>query len=174
MPPPSWLSKTMSNIVTYLLQEAEIQKPKGRKKAFFFSRWKQYWIIVQWPFAKSGCQFLLVTWLVSRKLQSTSSTSVKLCKLFYLYIGVKYISNIFSSLDRLFYRKKIKKGKNMYMYVSLMHFISIIWYVKPIDTLGFVSCLSLTHFWGDDVRVIFFVSVHEDYSLLCNDLESIS
>lgn len=59
------------------------------------------------------------------------------------------------------------------MYVLLMYFILIIWYVKLIDIFGFVSCLSLMYFWGDDVCVIFCVNVYKDYFLLCNDLEFI-
>lgn len=42
-----------------------------------------------------------------------------------------------------------------------------------IDIFGFVICLSLMYFWGDDVCIIFCVSVYKDYFLLCNDLEFI-
>lgn len=170
VPPPPWLSKTMSISSLTFYKKRRYRSQKEEKKHFSFPYENN--IELLWSFAKSGCQFLLVTWLVSRKLQSTLSTSVKLCKLFYLYIGVIYISNIFSSLDRLFLYKKnrLKKGKTC-IFHEYIYFNNL---TIPIDTLGFVICLSLTHFWGDNVRIIFCVSVHKDYSLLCNDLESIS
>lgn len=80
VPPPPWLSKTMSISSLTFYKKRRYRSQKEEKKHFSFPYENN--IELLWSFAKSGCQFLLVTWLVSRKLQSTSSTSVKLCKLF--------------------------------------------------------------------------------------------